>query len=221
MPRVLLAKELRETAGVVAIGLALYFYFVVKAMRHELLPWFASGYYSEMFEIPFVGHGYLANFAWVSAGLTIALGFRQSLGESIHGTWLFLLHRPVAWKRLLGVKLLVGVASYLICSAAAILVYAWWAATPGTHASPFAWSMTMPIWKLWITMPIVYLGAFLSGIRPGRWTRTRLLPLAAGGVMAAVIPSLPWWPLSGLGLIGLLCVVLVRSIFYVAETRDF
>jgi hypothetical protein len=216
-----LVKELRETAGILAIGLAFYFYFAVKEMRHDLLPWFGSGFYNYMMEIPFVGRSYPSSFVWVSAGLAIALGFRQSVGESLHSTWQFLLHRPVAWKRLLGAKLLIGVASYLLCAAVAILVVAWWAATPGTHASPFAWSMTVPIWKVWITMPIVYLGAFLSGLRPGRWVGTRLLPLAAAGMLAALIPELPWWPLSGLGLIVLLSTVLVRNIFFVAQTRDF
>jgi hypothetical protein len=218
----MLYKEVRETAAIVAIGLAFYSYFGVKAMRHDLLPWFDSGHYNYyMVEIPFVGQSYLSSFAWVSAGLAIALGFRQSVGESLHGTWLFLLHRPVAWKRLLGAKLLVGLTTYLLCAAATILAVSWWAATPGTHASPFAWSMTVPIWKVWITMPIVYLGAFLSGIRPGRWVGTRLLPLVAAGIMAALIPFLPWWPLSGLGLIVLLSIVFVRSIFFVARTRDF
>jgi hypothetical protein len=216
----MIAKELRETAGIVAIGLAFYFYFTVKAMRHDLLPWFPS-YGMDHFAIPFIGSDYLTNFAWVSAGLTIALGFRQSVGESVHSAWMFLLHRPVVWTRLIGVKLLVGVAVYLVCGAAAILAYAWWAATPGTHASPFAWSMTVPIWKVWITMPIVYLGAFLSGIRPARWTRTRLLPLAAAGTLAAFVPDLPWWPLCGLGLIVLLFVVLVGNILFTVRTRDF
>jgi hypothetical protein len=192
----------------------------VKAMRHDLVPWFST-LIDYMFEIPFLGRSYLSSFAWVSAGLTIALGFGQSLGESLHGTWKFLLHRPVGRTQLILVKLLVGVAAYLVCSAAAILSYAWWAATPGTHASPFEWSMTEQIWKVWLAMPLVYLGAFLSGIRPGRWLGTKLLPLAAAGTLAALIPFMPWWPVCGLGLIALSSFVLVSSVFFVARTRDF
>ncbi len=229
MFRAMLYKEVRETAAIVAIALAFYFYFGVKAMRHDLLPWLSraeSGYMDYDFgqyfyEIPFVGRGHVAEIAWVSAGLSIALGLWQSLGESIRGTWLFLLHRPVARTRLIGVKLLVGISLYLVCAAAAILAYACWAATPGTHASPFEWSMTVPAWKVWIAMPLVYLGAFLSGIRPARWVGTRLLPLAAAGFLAAVIPFLSWWPVCGLGLIVLGSIVLVRSILFVARTRNF
>jgi hypothetical protein len=220
MFKAMLYKELREAAGIAAIALALFFYFTVKAMRHDLLPWFASRINYEA-EIPFVGSSFLTSFGLISAALAIALGFRQSVGESIHGTWLFLLHRPVARRKLIGVKLLAGVGVYLVCAAAAILALACWAATPGTHASPFEWSMTAPAWKVWLTMPIVYLAAFLSGIRPARWVGTRLLPLAAIGALAALIPYLPWWPLCGLGLIVLLCVMLVGNIFYVAEVRDF
>jgi hypothetical protein len=221
MLKAMIVKELRETAGIVAIGVAFYFYFTVKAMRHDLLEGFFSRYIDYLFAIPFIGGGYLSEFAWVSAGLTIALGFRQSLGESIYGTWMFLLHRPTGWASLISVKLLVGVAMYLVCAAAAILAYAWWAATPGTHASPFEWSMTVPTWKVWITMPVLYLGAFLSGIRPGRWIGTRLLPLATAGMLAVVVPELHWWPFCGLGLIVVSSIVLVDSIFFVVRTRDF
>ncbi len=221
MLKAMIAKELRETAGIVALALVFYFYFTVKAMRHDLLGGFLSRYIDYLFAIPFVGGGYLSEFAWVSAGLTVALGFRQSLGESIYGTWMFLLHRPIGWTCLISVKLLVGVAIYLVCGATAILAYAWWAATPGTHASPFEWSMTAPTWKIWITMPLLYFGAFLSGIRPGRWIGTRLLPLAAAGTLAVLLPELRWWPICGLALIAAASIVMVDSVFFVVRTRDF
>jgi hypothetical protein len=220
MLKALLRKELRETAGINAIALAFYFHLTVKAMHHDLLPWFLSGN-ADYHGIPFVSGSYLSSFVWVSAGFAIALGFRQSLGESLRGTWTFLLHRPISRTRLIGVKLLAGAAVYLACAAAAVLAYAWWAATPGTHASPFEWSMTVPTWKVWITMPLLYLGAFASGIRPARWAGSRLLPLAATGVFAALIPELPCWPVFGLGSIALLSVVLVGNILFVVRMRDF
>ena len=122
---------------------------------------------------------------------------------------------------MIAAKLLVGVVVYLVCAAAATLAYAWWAATPGTHASPFEWSMTVQTWKVWIAMPLVYLGAFLSGIRPGRWVGTRLLPLAAAGAVTGLVLFLPWWPVCGLGMIALSSVVLVGNILFVARARDY
>lgn len=225
MIKALVLKELRETLGVVAIAMAFYLYFTAKAMRHDLWPWSSTDYdYSSLeyfFQIPFVSWQYLLNFAWVSAGLAIALGFRQSLGESIHSTWLFLLHRPAGRTRLIAVKLLVGIVLYFVCAAAVLLAYAAWAATPGNHASPFAWSMTAPAWKILLTVPVLYLGAFLSGIRPARWIGTRLLPLAATGILIFTLPGLRWWPILGLGLVMLTCVILVSAIFFAARTCDF
>lgn len=220
MFRAMVRKELRETLGVVLIGLAFYFYYTVKAMRHDLLPLF-SPWSDYQREIPFVGSYYFSAFVFVSVGFTIALGFRQTVGESVHGTWKFLFHRPVARTQLIAVKLLVGVVVYLVCAAAATLAYAWWAATPGTHASPFEWSMTVQTWKVWIAMPLVYLGAFLSGIRPGRWMGARLLPLAAACAVTGLVLFLPWWPIFGLGIIALSSVVLVSNILFVARARDY
>ena len=41
--------------------------------------------------------------------------------------------------------------------------------------------MTVPAFQIWLLMPLVYLGAFASGIRPARWFGSRLLPLVGGG----------------------------------------
>jgi hypothetical protein len=105
-----------------------------------------------------------------------------------------------------------------------VLIYALWAATPGHHASPFEWSMTAPEFGVVPKMPLVYLGAFLSGIRPGRWYGSRFLPLAAGGTAVVLLQVLSL--VVGLpGLALLLCLVLaacfVHVILDVAATRDF
>ena len=39
-------------------------------------------------------------------------------------------------------KLASGLAVLLVITGAMIQIYAMWAATPGTHPSPFFWSMT-------------------------------------------------------------------------------
>ena len=70
-------------------------------------------------------------------------------------------------------------------------------------------------------MPIVYLGAFASGIRPARWFGSRLLPLfsvALTGTAVAVVAR--WWPIAlSLGLV--VAAVLVSDILWEVETRDF
>ena len=80
-----------------------------------------------------------------------------------------------------------GAGLYLAFSAVPILVYAWWAATPGTHAGPFEWSMTLPAWQLWLSITAIYLAAFLVGMRPARWIGSRLLPLVAVGLFVLLL----------------------------------
>ena len=215
MPRALFVKELRETLWIALVALALQVNFVAGLMGIRL-PLIAG----RTVETPFVSDTFLAMFAWVAVGLALALGYRQSVGESARGTYEFLLHRPASRERLIGAKLLTGGMLYLVCSAVPILMYAWWAATPGTHAGPFEWSMTGLAWRIWISLTVLYLGSFLSGIRPGRWKATRLLPMLGAGLIVALICVIPWWPVFGL-VVVVLNVLLVTNIFFVARTRDF
>jgi len=211
-------KELRETAWIVAVALAVYLYFAMSMIGLHIGPWVAMG---RDRWIPFVADELLQTFAVVAVCLAAALGLRQTVGESARGKFLFLLHRPASRHRLICVKLLVGGGLYLVCSAVPIMIYAWWAATPGTHASPFEWSMTFPIWKVWLAILILYLGAFLTGLRPARWHGTRLFPLVATGGVAFALSFSPWWGIVGLLVVALLVVLLVAQILFVARTRDF
>ncbi len=224
MPKNLIWKELRETAWIAAAALVVYAFLVAPLMQYPV-PFFlgylslASEAYTEA--IPFVTDSFLFLFMMISMCFAVALGFRQSLIESGRGTYPFLLQRPASRKRLIGTKLLVGAGLYLGCAALPILVYACWAAKPGTHASPFHWSMTLGAWEAWLSIGVLYLGAFLSGIRPGRWIGTRLLPLLAAGGLTGFFAVPPWWLITGVPALLLMMVLLVVEIFYVAETRDF
>ncbi len=217
MYRALALKELRETVGIAAVALLLYAYFTTGAIGFNLL----AIYGGSSSAIPFVEGWFGTGFVGVSIGLAVALGFRQSVRESAHGTFQFLLHRPAHRNRLIGTKLAFGAGLFLVCAAAPVLLYAWWAATPGTHASPFYWSMTLATWKVWLSLTALYLGAFLSGIRPARWFGTRLGPLVASGVLVFAIQFLPWWWVFGLGAVLLLDALLLAAIFFVTGMRDF
>ena len=175
--------------------------------------------------MPFVDDGFLLAYIWVSGALAIALGMRQTLGESIPGTYPFLLHRPATRRWLIGMKLLMGVMAYLLCGLLPILVYGTVAATPGTHASPFFWAMTVPTLVAWLAMTVLYFGAFLSGIRPGRWFYSRLFPLAGAGLMAfapaLVYAELDYGAVASLAPILLIDAWLVALILFVTRTRDY
>ncbi len=83
-----------------------------------------------------------------------------------------------------------------------------------------------PAWMTWLAMTAVYLGAFLSGIRPAAWFGTRLAPLAASLIPLVVIALLSVTIAASLWVLGLLVVaafdvLLVVLILFVVQTRDF
>jgi hypothetical protein len=220
----MLSKELRETSGIVLLGLLAYAYVVA-----GYVGWQMPMQYGDRSMVPFVTDDFAGNFNVVAVGLCLALGLRQTVAESAHGTWLFLLHRSLGRRQIIGVKLATGLGLYLLCSPLAILGYAWWAASPGKHAGPFFWETTLPVWQTYLSMPALYLGAFLAGIRPGRWFGTRLLPIAGVGVLLVLLSMVPaWWDLGAgawcmvsLAASSLLDVCLMVLIVFTAEVRDF
>jgi hypothetical protein len=83
--------------------------------------------------------------------------------------------------------------------------------------------MTGATWRMTFLMLLLYLGAFLSGLRPARWFGTRLLPLA-GSIMllhfSYTCLGSKWWYL-GLPLVLAFCAMLICNIFFVARVRDY
>lgn len=217
MLRAMIFKELRETYWIALVALAVYLLFTVDQMGYNLeamvrmeRPW-----------IPFIGGGFAGFFGLASACLAVALGFRQSVWESFRGTWPVLLHLPPGRRWILGVKLFTGSCLYLACAATPILIYGWWAATPGTHASPFEWTMTLGVWQEWLAITGLYLAAFLVGIRPARWIGSRLFPLVGVGVLVLVLCTAPLWLWMMIAATLILDACLVSVILFVASSRDF
>ena len=221
MLKALVLKELREVAIVAAIGLAAFFYFLALAVGYQIPTWS----HHAVADVPFVADDFIYEIIVISFCLAVGLGLAQSYLESVRGTWIWLLHRPANRNLVVAVKLLVGGAVYLACAAVPIACYAWWAATPRKHAGPFEWSMTADAWGNCIWMLAVYLGSFLSGIYPGRWFGTRLLPAIGVAVLAGAIvvleQSLPSWQNWSWPAFGLLVVAAVYAILFVVRSRDF
>jgi hypothetical protein len=214
MLRAMLYKELRETGGIALLGLLWYLYLVAEAIGWNMPMRFTG---SSL--VPFVGSQFDITVA--AGALCLALGLRQTVGESLRSTWLFVLHRPMDRRRIIAVKLATGLGLYLLLTPLPILAYALWAATPGKHASPFDWSMTLPTWQTYLLMSGLYLGAFLTGMRSGRWVGTRLVPVVGVGVLLVLIYQIPAWWIFGPAALILLEGCLVVSILFVTRTRDF
>jgi hypothetical protein len=218
--RALVSKELREVVAIAAAALGCYLALVVNLMGAKVFDW-VPGIPRGTEDVPFAGGGFSGFFTFVSALFALALGFRQSAWESARGTYLFLLHRPLPRDLIFLTKLATGVGVFAVCAALPILLYAAWAAVPGHHPGPFAWSMTGSAWRLTFLMPLLYLGAFLSGLRPARWFGTRLLPLVAAVVLLIILNILPWWWLVSFPLTVVLYGLLVANVCFVARDRDY
>jgi len=224
MIRALALKELREIAGFAV--LATLSYMSIVAGMVGMQP-FARLLRKQSRGVPFVDTEILQLFTIVAIAFTLALGFRQAAWEATQGTYQYLLHRPLRRSAVFLTKLGVGVILFIVCTAVPLLLYAWWAAMRGTHASPFEWGMTESAWRFCFGMPLVYLGAFLSGLRPSRWYGTRLLPLVSAGALAALLLFFPTvmlvrWP-SSIFIPAVIVTygLLIAAICNVAETRDF
>jgi hypothetical protein len=218
--KALVFKELREVFGIAAVAVACYLALAISLMGakvFDMVPGMPGGTH----EVPFTGQRFSDSFGWISVLFALALGFRQSLWESRQGTFLFLLHRPLPRSRVMLIKLGSGLAIFLICASLPILLYGWWAATPGHLPAPFFWSMTISAWEVALVAPLLYFGAFLSGLRPAIWFGTRLLPLVAAGVAAILVLVSPLDRTFHIGIALILYGVLSVTICFVAKTRDY
>jgi len=222
----IVTKELREMRVFGALALGLYFVYLSKLTGRwgnvltAVLGWL-PGMKGASPDVPFVQDQFLTVYGFIGVALAIALGSRQSAWEPSQGTALYLLHLPLARHTIFLTKLLTGTGLLLVCTIVPILIYATWAAVPGTHAGPFEWSMTGPAFQIWLLMPLVYLGAFASGIRPARWFGSRLLPLVSVALSAFLLGFVPHWWLIAFPLLLVVAAVLVSHILLEAGTRDF
>lgn len=221
MHKALIVKELRESAGyavLAALVLAfVYFESTGRPLARHLFSAWDTGLDRG---IPFVSDPTCGWGLMVAASLAIVLGLKQTTREFSHGTYYFLLQRPMDRNRIFGIKLAVGSALLLSTTGTMLFFYALWAATPGNHASPFYWSMTVPGWRMWLSMSLVYLGAFMTGIRPARWFGTRLIPLVTSGVIVFIATMLLWW-WAGVLLVLVADGLFVVSILYSVQERDY
>lgn len=219
MVKALCIKELRESAVVLTLGLLAMAWLLCQVTGSELL-----GTRTIRAYIPFVGDSFVRTLVLYGGVMAVALGFKQSAWEQWLGTYPYLLHRPMPRRRIFEIKLVIGIVSVMVVTALPILLFAVWAARPGSSPSPFEWSMTGDAWRAWWTIPLLYLSAFLCGIRPGKWLGTKLFPLAGSLMLVPLTQSLmgfPWgWPYAVV-LLALGYVTTACAIGYVVEHRDY
>ena len=221
MLKALALKELRELAPIAAIALCAYAAVVARAAGVEffLFNFFPHGYN----EIPFVTDGFTGQMVLISVCFAVALAIKQTVGESWRATWQWLLHRPLSRAEIVVVKLAAGLGIYLLCGALPIVWYACWAAMPGTHPSPFSWSMTAETCEAWLIAGTLYLAAFWCGLWPARSVGPRWAPVIGTGA-ALSFGYAVLSPVTVVGVWLMPCVLgalIVSNILSVICTRDF
>ena len=221
----LLSKELRECGLFAGLALLAQMQLLGSGMDMSLIPLLSSGRGTE---IPFLSKRAFdmmsdreLMFITIAIISAIVIGLNQTLMESWRQTSLFLLHRPMPRSQIFLVKLAAGGLILLDDCVDPFMIYCLWAATPGTHASPFFWSMTEPWWHSVLVAFACYLGAFLTGIRPANWIGSRTWPLIAATGMALGLKLAPvWTAVVYAGLVALIAC-LVISILNTTRHREY
>jgi uncharacterized membrane protein YsdA (DUF1294 family) len=216
MNRALIIKELRESAALVALATLVGAWVLANLWGVALTPWDSRT--AERW--PFRQYLMETALPVLGGSFAVLLAMKQTAWEEMRGTFRYLLYRPIERRRVVMLKLAVGLALVMALTAAFILSHAAWAAAPGNHPSPFFWSMTEPAWRVWLVLPVIYLAAALSGMRPGRWWGSRLLPLAGGCTVAAILAAQPWWWVTLAGSAAVSCLLMACTV-RVAQTREY
>ena len=160
--------------------------------------------------------------------LAVAAGFWQTWRESLSSQFQFLLHRPLARKRIFEVKISFGLIIVMIFAALPLLCFSLWAdGWMGLHIQGAQLSNASI--QLCALIPLLYLGAFLSGVRAGQWYGSRFLPLFGAILLSVVIGVVGdslvaaslWSWIAALAAGPAMAVGFVAATLHVTETRDF
>ena len=208
MFRTLLKKELREHIAVAAAGFAAGALAMAvhlpppisyepqllhASMWTALTPGATWPYVSRELVIPLGDAYYLGKLTYVCYGLALALGFLMSWKETVRQTWAFLQHRPTWRGQVLTAKLLAGAILYVGPLLPPFLFLAYWSSVPGHYPGPWAIELVYPGLETMTRGYVLFLGAFLCGIRPARWYATRFVPLAGAIVLVAPTAWSQYW----------------------------
>lgn len=189
MFRALVIKELREIwwLGLLPLGFMLYAISGEASQGHwlSLTPQNPEAWQ----KMPFADSVFARHTVQWGCILAGAMGLWQTFRESQSRTWHFLLHRPVSRPVILNAKILSALLVYSLVIVLPVLSLVVWAATPGTHSSPFHWSVTLPTWYAASAGTALYLAGLFAGLRRGSMLGTRWWPL----VGATVVLVLGMW----------------------------
>lgn len=217
MLRALIWKEVREIWVIAAVGLAINYWIVVGAMGFQL------GFVSNPDSSPFGSNdSTITSVTVLSSLVALILGWWQNYHEEIRETRRFLYHRPLKQMRIIAIKAIVGLSTSLLIAVIPILHYTLWAATPGTHPSPFYWWMTAWFLACIAAIPLLYLGGFLGGLAPNEFFGMRDFAMLAG-ILSGILVGITIQEGNTailLIVISVTTLLFVTCIRHVTKTRD-
>lgn len=165
---------------------------------------------------PLIDGGFARSILLCGSLLAGFLGLWQTFRETQSRTWHFLLYRPVQRSHIFRAKAAAAATVFgfaIILPALAVLI---WAATPGTHASPFHWTLASPVCYAIAVGPVIYLAALFVGLRRSHLLGSRWWPLIGVVTLFALLPnSLPHHFTLGIWL-----MLLIASGFLTATIQD-
>ncbi|MCY3019429.1 MAG: hypothetical protein NTW87_10445 [Planctomycetota bacterium] len=201
----LIKKELHEFSPVAAIGLVLSF-------LSPLLIVQSAHYYGEKAGSLLAMNSYRDCHLVFCCGVGVLLGFMMSWKESLKKTWHFLIHRPASKSQILEAKLLGGLILYLGAVGLPFLFLTVRSTVLGAHSSLWATEYVYPGLAALAKGLLLYLAAFLCGLRDARWYGTRFVPLVAAVELILLAEKTQDWALiSAIHLSS--CVLLLGAIW--------
>jgi hypothetical protein len=218
MHKSLIRKELIEASAVAALPTVVYL--IIIGVENHNFHYLEDYYISDQWATLFTRDIYPLGLV-VPTFFAGILGLVQTVSESVRGTWGYLLHLPPARRQVIQAKLVCGLATYLACSGLFLAACVLLALRRQTIIRPLEWWMISPIAQCIVSGVLIYLGAFLTGLRPARWYGSRLLPLVGVTALWGVLLFMPNWWVYGILSLLLLCAILIAMIFHVAMTRDY
>ncbi|MBX9655177.1 hypothetical protein K2Y11_16305 [bacterium] len=219
MLRALIWKEMREIWVIAAIGLAINYWIVLGAMG------FPMGFsFSIPDSIPFGSNDSTIILVTMTSCLSaMILGWWQNYHEELRETRRFLFHRPINRQRIIAIKAFVGLSASLFIALIPSIHYALWAATPGTHPSPFYWWITKWYFIGLAAIPLLYLGGFLGGLFPnGPLNNSGGLSIIAG-ILSGLLVGMALenrMPETLFISIPTMVLLFVIGILHITKTRD-
>jgi ABC-type transport system involved in multi-copper enzyme maturation permease subunit len=206
-------KEFRELLPVLVVGLTMQMLSLLLLIRINTSPNIRLG---ELLQ----SGGYLLLLFQIML-FTVVIGFWQNRVELNHGTYLFLLHRPVPRAEIVIVKLLTGAGiAFLIGLPLLVITILEFSLGVAARYSHPPLSYTAP---LCLGFTVMYLGAYMSSVRPAPWYKSSGLPLVAA--LGVFIGSLSRLHLvstaTASAVLAVAIVVWVIAILQQAVTRDY